>query len=94
MIKFFKSKKVYRNIVICLFIAYSICTIFNQQIKLSSYENEQKYYQAQISELNDYKKSLMTTKENVDSSEYIENVAREQLDMYLPNETIFIDISK
>ena len=94
MINFLKSKKVYKNIAICLFVAYSICTLFNQQVKLASYENEQKYYQNQITELNKQKEDLVATKENVDSYEYIENVAREKLDMYLPTETIFIDVSK
>ncbi len=30
---------------------------------------------------------LQKTKENVNSTEYIEEVAREKLDMYLPNES-------
>lgn len=30
--------------------------------------------------------------ENVTSPEYIENIAREKLGMYLPNEKVFIDI--
>ena len=37
---------------------------------------------------------LKTTKENINSEEYIEEVAREKLDMYLPNEKVYIDISK
>ena len=31
---------------------------------------------------------------NINSKEYIEEVAREKLDMYLPNEKVYIDISK
>ena len=34
------------------------------------------------------------TKENVNSPEYIEEVAREKLDMYLPNERVYIDMNK
>ena len=40
------------------------------------------------------KKELQKTKENVNSTEYIEEVAREKLVMYLPNERVYIDISK
>ena len=38
--------------------------------------------------------SLCNKKKNINSEEYIEEVAREKLDMYLPNERVYIDISK
>jgi len=35
------------------------------------------------------------TKKNINSEKYIEEIAREKLDMYLPNETVYvIDINK
>ena len=37
---------------------------------------------------------LFETKANINSKEYIEEVARGKLDMYLPNEKVYIDISK
>lgn len=40
------------------------------------------------------KEKLLETKSNINSKEYIEQVAREKLDMYLPNEKVYIDISK
>ena len=33
-------------------------------------------------------------KENINSPEYIEEIAREKLNMYLPNERVYIDIGK
>jgi len=36
----------------------------------------------------------MSMKENVDSTEYIEEMAREKLDMYLPNERVYVDMGK
>ena len=33
-------------------------------------------------------------KDNINSPEYIEEIAREKLGMYLPNERVFIDIGK
>ena len=48
----------------------------------------------QQKELNALKEQLLETKANINSKEYIEEVAREKLDMYLPNEKVYIDISK
>ena len=39
-------------------------------------------------------KKLLATKESVSSIDYIEEVAREKLDMYLPNERIYVDVDK
>ena len=41
-----------------------------------------------------YQESLNATKDNINSEEYIEQIAREKLDMYLPNEKVYIDKSK
>ena len=53
-----------------------------------------KYYENQIEDLSGKKEDLQATLENVNSSEYIEKVAREKLGMYYPYESVFIDISK
>jgi cell division protein FtsB len=47
-----------------------------------------------LSEQLAYHETLTTTKDNIDSPEYIEEIAREKLDMYFPNETVYIDKSK
>lgn len=92
MTKFFKSK-MYKLIVI-IGIIYVGYVLYNQQIKLNSYSNEKAYYEAKIEELQKEKEELLEKKENVNSPEYIEEMAREKLDMYLPNEKVFIDVSK
>lgn len=92
MTKFFKSK-MYKLIVI-IGIIYVGYVLYNQQIKLNSYNNEKAYYEAKIEELQKEKEELLEKKENVNSPEYIEEMAREKLDMYLPNEKVFIDVSK
>ena len=33
-------------------------------------------------------------KTNINSLEYIEKIAREKLDMYLPNEKVYIDVAQ
>ena len=52
------------------------------------------YYTSQIEALQEKKADLKATQKNVNSEEYIEKVAREKLDMYYPNETVYLDISK
>ena len=89
MKEFFKSK-LYKLIVVGLLI-YAVCIIYNQQTKLDSYAAEKQYYQDQISNLNEQKEELIAEKENVNSPEYIEDIAREKLDMYYPNEKVYMD---
>ncbi len=91
--KFFKSHKIYK-LFMTLFIVYAIYTFVNQQAKLNSYQTEQNYYEEKIATLNEEKASLEATKENMNTPEYIEKVAREKLDMYMPNERVYIDVSK
>lgn len=87
------KSKIYKLIVIALLI-YAGYTIYHQQIKLNNYANEKQYYEEQIADLKEEKEELMVKKENVDSPEYIEEIAREKLDMYLPNEKVYVDMSK
>ena len=69
---------------------YVICVFISQQKTLNSYRNSAKYYQAQIDEKTEYQEELLETKSNINSKEYIEKVARENLDMYLPNERVYV----
>ena len=39
----------------------------------------------------EYKEELANKKEEVNSLEFIEQTARERLDMYLPNERVYVD---
>jgi len=73
---------------------YVMCIFINQQKTLNSYKTSQEYYQDEIKTKLAYQESLKETKSNIDSVEYIEQVAREKLDMYLPNEKVYIDKNK
>ena len=92
--KIFKSKQFYKKLLILLIGIYVISIFVNQQKTLDSYKNNQAYYAKQIQEQTEYKESLLAKKENLNSPEYIEEIAREKLDMYLPNEKIYIDQDK
>lgn len=87
-------KKHYKKILFCIVIAYVISIFVSQQKMLNSYNSEIKNYEQQIAKEEETNESLNQIKENVNSPEYIEQVAREKLGMYLPNERVYIDIGK
>lgn len=75
-------------LVIC---TYAVITLINQQITLNRYNENQAKLIKQIQEEKDYKEELVAQKDNVNSEEFIEQMAREKLDMYLPTEKVYID---
>lgn len=84
------KKSFYKKLIVIGISIYVLIVLFNQQKTLNSYRNSSKYYQAQIEEKLDYQKELCETKTSINSKEYIEKVARENLDMYLPNERVYV----
>lgn len=84
----FKVNKVL-NLILILVLIYACFTFFNQQAKLNSYRQDISYYTAQNEELNQKNADLLEEQRNVNSEEYIEEVARKKLEMYLPNEIVF-----
>ena len=66
-------------------------TLIAQQKTLNAYSTEQENYSKQIEQEQANKETLLKTKEHVNSTEYIEDVAREKLGMYLPNERVYFD---
>ena len=89
-----KSKKIIIEIALLILIIYAIFTIINQQQSLNQYSKNKEDLQEQIKEQVEYKEQLTAKKENVNSLESIEQMAREYLDMYLPNEKVYIDQGK
>lgn len=87
-------KKVYKKILFIAIACYVVSIFISQQQTLNSYNKEIKKYEAQIAEAEETKQSLVAMKDNVNSPEYIEQIAREKLGMYLPNEKVYIDIGK
>lgn len=87
-----RKKSIFVKIAFVGVIAYVLYILVDQQNNINSLKKEQISYQAQIEDQESYKESLLRTKESVNSEEFIEEIAREKLDMYLPNERVFIDI--
>ena len=72
-------------------LAYAIFTLANQQKVLNQYNKNCKELASKIEEQQKYNGELVAEKENVDSKEFIEQMAREKLEMYYPNEKIYVD---
>lgn len=89
-----KITKLIKKGFLVLIILYVSITFINQQKSINAYNNEQENLKNKIKDQKEYNQSLLATKENISSPEYIEELAREKLDMYLPNEKVYIDISK
>lgn len=87
-------KKVYKKLLIGIIVIYVACIFVSQQKTLNAYDKDIEKYEQQIAEATETKESLIKMKDNVNSPEYIEQVAREKLGMYLPNEKVYIDIGK
>ena len=83
-----------KKIIFILIILYFSITFINQQKTINAYKAEQKYYKGKIEEQKEYNETLVSTKENINSPEYIEQIAREKLDMYLPNERVYLEMNK
>ena len=92
MKKFFNIKNLYIKVLVIIFVIYVVSVLINQQSKLNNYKEAQAYYQQKIDEAQTYQESLKALKDNINSPEYIEEVAIEKLDMYLPNERVYVDV--
>ena len=79
------------NFILLFFVIYAIITFCKQQVKLNSYSEAIAYYNQEIDNLNSKQEELLEIQSNVNSEEYIEKIAREELHMYLPNEIVYID---
>lgn len=87
-------KNVYKKILFIVIACYVVNIFVSQQQTLNTYNKEIKKFEEQIDAAEETQSSLIAMKENVNSPEYIEQIAREKLGMYLPNEKVYIDIGK
>jgi len=84
-------KKLLKKLLFACFIIYVAITLFKQQMQLNTYNDNIASIEKDIDEANEKKASLVSLKENANSLEYIEKIAREKLNMYMPNEKVYID---
>ncbi len=86
-----KKKKLLKRLIILLIAIYFIFTLINQQKTLNQYSQNSEELNTKIAEAEEEKEELTNQKDNVDSLEFIEQTAREKLDMYYPNERVYVD---
>ena len=86
-----KNKKILRNILIIVVAIYVIFVFVNQQKTLNEYSKNSEELTEQIATEKANNEELNQKKEDVNSLEFIEEMAREKLDMYKPNERVYVD---
>ena len=86
-----KYNKLVKRFLVGIMGIYVIFTLVNQQKTLNQYDNENEELAKQIEEQKSYNEELNQQKENVNSLEFIEEMAREKLGMYYPNERVYVD---
>ena len=86
-----KKRNLYKKLLILLILIYAIFTLVNQQKVINQYVSNSKELASKIEEQQTTNKQLVAEKDNVNSKEYIEQMAREKLDMYYPNEKVYMD---
>lgn len=84
-----KLKKILKKLFFTVLIVYVASIFINQQKTLNAYKNNNVYFVEKIAEEKEYQQTLMSMKNNINSPEYIEQIARDKLEMYLPNERIY-----
>ncbi len=86
-----KNKKMLRNLLIIAVVIYLVFVFINQQKTLNQYSKNAEDLNQQIASEKATNEQLNQQKDNVNSLEFIEEMAREKLDMYYPNERIYMD---
>ena len=86
-----KNKKIYIKLLIFIISLYAIFTLISQQNTLNQYSKNSQELSQKIEEEKQEKEELAKKKEDVNSLEFIEQTAREILDMFYPNEKVYID---
>ena len=81
-----ENKKNTKNLIIYLIIN----AIINQESKKQEIKMQISQYEEELEKLRSEKEELIEQKEKTNTDKYIENVARNKLDMFLPNEKVYV----
>ena len=86
-----KNKKILRNLLIIAIIIYIAFVFIDQQKTLNEYSKNTEELNQQIASEKATNEDLNQQKDNVNSLDFIEEMDREKLDMYHPNERVYVD---
>ncbi len=91
-----KKKKKIRPIFLVLFVfsIYFVYTFIEQQVQINKYDSQIEMYSADINSKKQLVEYYNNQKGNIQTDEYIEDVARESLGYVKPYEKIFVDANK
>ncbi len=78
--------------IILAVIIYLSCIMIDQQRIIYAKQEERREIERKIEEQNRINKSLKRQKEDINSDEFIERVAREKLGLIKPGEKVFINV--
>ena len=87
-------KIILKRILLLAISVYVVYTLVSRQKLLNTYAKETAEYANQIEQATQNQTELNETLESLNSTNFIEGIARDKLDMYLPNERVYIDITK
>lgn len=76
------------------FIVYFIYTMVNQQIQINKYNSQIEMYSSDIETKQKLVEYYKNQKNNIQSDQYIETVARDILGYVKPYEKIFVDVNR
>ena len=90
-----ENKKNTKSLIIYLIIfafvvAVSINAIINQESKKQEIKMQISQYEDELEKQKSEKEELIEQKEKINTDKYIENIARNKLDMFLPNEKVYV----
>lgn len=86
------NKKLITLIIIVTSIILFLITFINQEKMSKKYDEESSQYTQQIENAQTTQNKLKSTSSSLNTLNYIEDTSRNKLDMYLPNERVYVDI--
>ena len=86
-------KRLLKTILVVAVLMYFGVVIAKQEITFKKYDKELAEYNSKIAEEALRHEQLLSSKKQIASNNYIEEVAREKLGLVMPNEIVFIDAS-
>jgi cell division protein FtsB len=82
------------TVISVIFICYFFYTLIQQQYQINKYDSQIQMYQGEIQNKNKLTKYYGEQKLSIQTDEYMESVAREELGYVKPYEKVFIDANK
>jgi len=90
-----KRRKIsFMGILFMLVGVYFVTTFVDQQVSINKYSSQIEMYKADIENKQALTKYYDEQQDSVETDEYIEQVARENLGLVKPYEKIFVDVNK